>query len=149
MTRSSQGAPAKLNGQSDSRGALAATTRHRATALIGQALDLIVGDPTGRDPAAALAELYWSDPKAFIDWVHKRTGGDDDPSGGALTNMAVGAFAGIFAGAAAQAAAQERAAPPQTDGTRPPTIDVALNEPAMQDDLQHKPVTEDDEPIGW
>ena len=92
-----------LKPRGDTRSEVERQTRHRANALIGQALDLIVTDKQGRDPAKRLSECYWDDPRGFIDWVNKRTGGDDAQAG--IAGAAGAAFAGIFAGAAAQAAA--------------------------------------------
>jgi hypothetical protein len=62
---------------------------------------------------------------------------------------ATAAFAGIFAGAAAQAAARSHAAPPETENTEFPIIDVSANEPVMEEvAAQHKPV-EGEAPIDW
>lgn len=100
-SRNQQGGVPAVRG--DSRGVVNDATRHRCTAIIGQALDILEGRRgTERDPAKRLADEFDKDPRGFISWVNETLGPAPSAPTGGMAAMA--GLAGMFAGAAAIAA---------------------------------------------
>ena len=94
----SKGVPAVAGERGSSALAAAAQTRHRAQALIGDALTIVMG----KGGSVKLAKAFDNEPKAWVAWALKELGEAPPPgSGGIALN-----FNGLFAGAAAAAAAR-------------------------------------------
>ena len=152
MTRSARGVPAKPE-RGNSRSVAAVATAHRVRALLDEVLSELEAERArgGRDWRKKLVDSFHASdaPLIWLQQFREAAGVKDIEPGAApgLGNMATAAFAGIFAAAAAQAAAQSRAAPPQTDDTALPIIDVSPV-PPTEDNVQHKPM-ERDQPIDW
>lgn len=104
MAKASDGVPATTGGaRGDSRGAVAAATRHRAVALLGQAFDILEGKRRG-DFVDALAQRAIDDPISFLERAETLCGkasGETKPGGNTFN---LNDFGGLFAGAAAVAA---------------------------------------------